>query len=433
MTKKEPKQVLMAANISYSRLLVRQLLSEDEYAVTLLESGPEAAALLESQGFDLLVVDLLNDEVNGEDLLLRARLVGWAMPTVLLTTYTDEQMVQRLQRLGPAGYLRKPIDVGKLQQLLRLALLEPGRLLALSRELDRDDPTQTPVSLAPVDRQREAVLERVVARLPALSQVAVAIMHLSHNPNTTVAEMTSVISADPALSSQLLRLVNSAHTGFARRIGTLEEAVVVLGFDTVKRLATSVSVVDLFSGPGRFWDRPALWRHALGCANAARLLARQVGHNGPGQAFVAGLLHDFGLVFLDQHLPQAVERVMLYRREQEVDLVTAEQKALGVSHAWVSGWIARRWNLPPQLVSAVQWHHLPEKADQFRDLAAILNLAEAIAHTAGLGAEPGGPFEHPPSAYAQEALGITPELWALVAENALERTAQMEKMLRRDP
>ncbi|MBC7348287.1 MAG: HDOD domain-containing protein, partial [Clostridia bacterium] len=119
-------------------------------------------------------------------------------------------------------------------------------------------------------------------------------MRLTEDPDSTAADLNGVIGQDQALTAKILRLANSAYYGFPRRIGTITEAVILLGFNTIRNLVLTASVSQVLQreAPGYGLAKGELWRHALTSAMAARLLARKVRYRGAEEAFVAGLLHD---------------------------------------------------------------------------------------------------------------------------------------------
>jgi putative nucleotidyltransferase with HDIG domain len=193
--------------------------------------------------------------------------------------------------------------------------------------------------------------KRIISRLkdlPTLPQVVARIMQIVSNPMTSAADLNEVIAVDQALTAKVLRLANSAYYGFPKEITTIPQAVVILGFNTIRNLALSVSVHKmLFEGKERTHFSPReFWKHSVGTAVASKLLAKRIGFKAEENAFTAGLLHDIGKNFFEQHTPEynAVLDTALLGEEP---LWKVERAQLGLDHAQVGAWMAEKWNLPP--------------------------------------------------------------------------------------
>jgi putative nucleotidyltransferase with HDIG domain len=225
-----------------------------------------------------------------------------------------------------------------------------------------------------------------VGSLPALPLVLMRINDLVNNPKTSALELSRVILEDQALTARLLRLVNSPFYGFPRRIATVTEALTILGFHQVRNLLLTVTVVDLLGGEETAEFSPMrLWRHAVGTAVAAGLLARQVCPEDREGMFVAGLLHDVGKLVECEYLREEFMKALLLARAEDMPMRAAEQRVLGFSHDQVSRLLANQWKLPIRLTEAMTCHHRPDLAQAARREAAIVHLADILCHALGLG------------------------------------------------
>lgn len=229
--------------------------------------------------------------------------------------------------------------------------------------------------------QAESVVQKV-KELAALPQVVHQIIHLTNNPNASVKELERLISIDQGMSMRVLNTVNSAYYGFSRKIASIKDAVVLLGFKAVRNLAMTVSVFDLFVGKT---DRQNLrrgkwWRHSIDTALCARLIASQVAGVSPDEAYTAGLLHDIGKPLLDRYGDAPYEQVEVLIEEGVPELV-AERQVYGCDHAEVGRLVSQHWGFPDKLVEAIGAHHT-ESAEGLQDatLTAVIVLANHIAH-----------------------------------------------------
>ncbi|MGB9885934.1 MAG: HDOD domain-containing protein [Moorellales bacterium] len=230
-----------------------------------------------------------------------------------------------------------------------------------------------------------------VQDLPALPTVVNQVIRLTEDPDSTAADLNAVISRDQALTAKVLRLANSAYYGFPRRVATVTDAVVLLGFNTIRNLVLAASVSNVLQreAPGYQLGRGDLWWHSLTSAMAARLLARKIRFRAAEEAFVAGLLHDIGKLVLSQYVAETYAQILERVTRDGVPFMEAEQAILGFDHARAGGLVAEKWNLPEGLVEAIGCHHRPAAARKAPALAALAHTGDALALMlgAGLGAD----------------------------------------------
>ncbi|MFB3819143.1 MAG: HDOD domain-containing protein [Candidatus Methylomirabilales bacterium] len=244
--------------------------------------------------------------------------------------------------------------------------------------------------------------------LPSLPTVVLRVNDLMSNPKTSALQLSRLILDDQALTARLLRLVNSPFYGFPRRIATVTEAVTILGFQPVRNLLLTATVVDVLGGEEHAEFSPAsLWEHALAAGVAAGLLARSMRYEDREEVFVGGLLHDVGKLVLFQFLRRDFLRALGHARAADVPLRVAEQKLLGFTHDHVGQLLAERWRLPVRLSEAIGHHHRPERAPIAKREAALVHLGDILARALALGS--GGDDAVPAlQAEAWARLGLPP-------------------------
>lgn len=244
----------------------------------------------------------------------------------------------------------------------------------------------------------EQKLQELVSRIenvPTLPQVVGRIMAATQDPKTSAEDVNKIILADQALTAKILKLVNSAFYGFPRKIGTITEAVVILGFGTIRNLAITASVFHSFGkqGKGKF-DREAFWKHCTGVGAVSRIVARKLNLPNREDVFVAGLLHDLGKVVLDQYFHKDFLVALNLVEQRGCSLYEAEKEIFGVSHAEVGRWLAEHWNMPEFLTLAIGYHHEPEKASEEYSIVPLVHIANSVARYKGIGN--GGDSTKPP-------------------------------------
>ncbi len=234
----------------------------------------------------------------------------------------------------------------------------------------------------------EYVRQRVsnLAKLSTLPHLASKVMELVENPKTSASTLAKILSADQILTARILKLANSAYYGFPRKISTLNLAIVVLGFNALRDLVLSISIIDQFGIEAEKNFRiEQFWRHALVVGRGARLLSRYVNYPVAGEVFVAGLLHDIGYPVMIQQFPDYFKDIFQYASEVNIPFHQAELQVLGFDHTQVGSWLAEGWNLPEKLVYAIRYHHTPERARLHHDLVNIIHIADLICYSIGEG------------------------------------------------
>jgi len=222
--------------------------------------------------------------------------------------------------------------------------------------------------------------------LPLIPSVIVKVTEQASNPRTSALDLARTILTDQALTARLLRVVNSPLYGFPRRIATVTEAVTILGFNAVRNLLLSSSVVDLLAAEETPEFSPrALWEHAVGTAVGASRIAAYLRHEAQEELFVAGLLHDVGKLVLFHCQPKDYGAALQAARADDLPLRTGEQRVFGAGHDQVGRLLAERWKLPVRLGEAVGYHHRPDLAQVAVREATMVHAADVIAHALQLG------------------------------------------------
>lgn len=243
------------------------------------------------------------------------------------------------------------------------------------------------------ERQREGVtavrletLVKQISSLPTLPSALLRVTDLLNNPRTSALKVARLILNDQGLTARVLRLVNSPFYGFPRRIATVTEAVMILGFSPLRNLLLAASAVDLLTAEESDHFSPmALWNHSVGTAVAAGLIARHTRLGDREEVFVAGLLHDVGKLVEFKFLREKFLEVVAVARAENIPVRVAEQRLLGFSHDQVGCLLADRWKLPVRLTESIACHHRPELAQTAKAEAAIVHVADVLCGALGLG------------------------------------------------
>ncbi len=226
-----------------------------------------------------------------------------------------------------------------------------------------------------------------ITDLPTLPMIVGRITQKIANPSTNAADIGKLIEQDQALTSKVLRLVNSAYYGFPKQIKSIQHAVVILGFNKVKTIIITASVFGAFKNRKAFGlDLERFWQHSLGVAIASKVAAEQIGvAHAAEDAFIGGLLHDIGKVVMDQYQPAIYGPIVKYAHEKGILLVQAEKEVMGLTHATVGEWMMEKWRLPPVIVQMVAGHHNPNRHMERREVITAIHLGDILSRALGIG------------------------------------------------
>jgi len=259
---------------------------------------------------------------------------------------------------------------------------------------------------APAPPAPEA-LRRQLSRLkaiPTLPKVFEAVSAALEDQEVDFERVADLIEIDQSLTSQILRLANSAFYSTSGAVSRVPQALIVLGAVVSRSVLLSTGVLDL-----RRVALAGFWEHSLGCAVAAGALAKATGRCQPAEVTAAGLLHDIGKVVLYQEMPEAFAAVLARAQENATSFREAEVEVLDVDHAEIASWFVERWGFPARLAEPILHHHAPERAQHARTETAIVHVANTLVRALGFGF--GGDERVPPLAPAAwQHLGLTPEI-----------------------
>ena len=236
------------------------------------------------------------------------------------------------------------------------------------------------------DPNRIKRITESIIGLPTLPTVVAKMIELVDNPRTSASSLARLIATDQALTARILKLANSAYYGFSREISTVNMAIVVLGFNTVKDMGLSLSVFDVFKTgkPNASFDLTRFWEHSIACGIASRMLARTYRSRYTGEAFVAGLLHDIGKVILNQYFQEDFLAIIENQRKG-ITLEEAETGIIGTHHTQIGSWLAEKWNLPRIISRTLLYHHEPWIPTKENLFIATVCLADHLCHFCGFG------------------------------------------------
>lgn len=217
-------------------------------------------------------------------------------------------------------------------------------------------------------------------QLPSLPAIAIKALELARKENVNISEIAALISNDPALSSKILRTVNSPFYGLPKQVSTISHALVILGLQAVKTLALGFSLLNNFkNSTGDNFDYMLFWKRSIYSAVAGRMLTKKLALVQQEEAFLCGLMADIGMLAMHRVLGASHDALVQQAGDDQELLNELSHKEFGLDHAAVSGMLADVWQLPPVLTMPIRQHHKPETTDAtLRPLVDAVFIAQIV-------------------------------------------------------
>lgn len=299
----------------------------------------------------------------------------------------------------PLGGSTPPVSQDKQQRLLQLKLQE-----------DR-------APFAPIGAESSGGREDTLAALgnlqqaPAMGWLAQNFVQLTKQQSIDLGEVVAVVEKDPAITARVLRMANSALVASEQRIGDLPTAVAMLGVQRVRLTAQALTTMQETRSLVSGFNWQHLWIHSFACAMLSAEIPKRLKLPELEHAYLAGLVHDLGKILLSYLEPAKYRQLLLTATVENVSLRDLERQHFGVTHEEAGAVFARQNRFPDRVIAAVEFHSRPGEAGSATELAAVVNVANYLAKTYGLG------FSGAPLAESEDALEDTPG-WKLLQAGA---------------
>ncbi|MCG3180319.1 MAG: hypothetical protein BIFFINMI_02678 [Phycisphaerae bacterium] len=217
--------------------------------------------------------------------------------------------------------------------------------------------------------------------LPSIPTVAMEVLKIARSDDIDLHEIAALVSNDPALTSKVIKTVNSPFYGLAQRVSTISAALVILGIEAVKTLVLGFSLVGGLASSGlRGKTQIAYWRRSLYSGASASLLCQRMGVPQSEEVFLAALLQDMGILTLMQVVGDPYLEILSELPNWSHSLLKREREALGIDHCEAGLLLAEQWNLPAILAQTIRWHHRPEQAQKpYQQFCHIVRLSSLCA------------------------------------------------------
>ncbi|RJQ55442.1 MAG: HDOD domain-containing protein [Nitrospiraceae bacterium] len=235
---------------------------------------------------------------------------------------------------------------------------------------------------------KEDLINRV-GDIKVLPFVARKVLETLKDESCTIDDLSNIIEKDQAIAARVLKISNSAMYGLRHEVTSLHQAILVLGFKTIRSLVLSVSTRGLYKSFGM--KEKILWDHSVGAAIAAKMISAGFGSEVGEVSFIGGLMHDFGKVVMNNETPDVFGEVIMKIYNEDIESIAAEEEIYGFNHTEIGARVIEKWGFAPLLVSILENHHLNNlKLQDIKDEAvaksiAIVNLADNVCKVLGIG------------------------------------------------
>lgn len=340
-------KILIVEDDPVTRMLLRRMLSsEPDWEIIEAANGAIGWRSLEECPVDVCITDIQMPELDGVGLLARIRASKTlkSLKVILCTACRDRSIIERVASLAVDHYIVKPFK----KELVLARVKEALRAKSVPEP-------QPPPALVRGDL---AGFLRRTGNPPSLPAIYQELGEALRRPDTSISSVSELILRDPALTSRILKLANSALFGGRSDINTVEAAAQLVGLEHINQLVSATTVIQTFDNvPEHLLDVNAFWEHSLVCGLASALIAEFLRDPVPERLFIGGLLHDIGRLIMYVNAPTESKEI-LQRCERERQLAsTVERDILGFDHAEIGGELLATWGLPKPLGECVRRHH----------------------------------------------------------------------------
>ncbi len=221
-----------------------------------------------------------------------------------------------------------------------------------------------------------------IKNVPTLPSIVIQVIKTTNDPTSSARDLNKIITNDQAISAKVLQMANSPFYGLSSKVNNLNRAITLLGFNTVRSLALSISMVDHFKGKSssEYFNRGRFWEHSLGVAMLARMIASKRPNLNPDEAYIAGLVHDLGIIIMDQFFQNEFSMILNLVHEEDMPMLEAERKVTGQDHAEFGAAVSAEWKYPDFLTVSLGQHHNPDYTGEHQEMANAVYLANWLEY-----------------------------------------------------
>ncbi|MDR3626352.1 MAG: HDOD domain-containing protein [Ignavibacteriaceae bacterium] len=234
-------------------------------------------------------------------------------------------------------------------------------------------------------REKTEALLAAINNLPSIPKVVFEVTRLLNDSKTATNRLSEVIGKDQGLTSKVLAIANSPLYGLKRSVSSIEFAILILGFQEIKNIVAALSFADSIEiTPTVHFNPQEFWLHSILVGTAARGIAQNLGYEFGSEAFVAGLLHDLGILVIYKYFHSEFIQIIGKASSENIPIFEAETEILGLTHQEIGGFLADKWELPMILCDSINYHHVPYLANENKIFVSIIHLVDYMTQRLGI-------------------------------------------------
>jgi len=337
----------------------------ESWDMAFASSAQEALAILDNNPMDVIISDMKMPEMDGTQLLAQVKQRHPHVVRLILSGHVEQETTIKSVRFAHQC-LSKPCDVEVLKQTL-------AKLFAL-RDILSDESIKKIVSQ--------------IESLPSLPAIYTQIMAEMQSDDPSIKNVGAIISRDISMTAKILQVVNSVFFGLPQKISNPQQAVMLLGLETIKSLVLSVKIFSEFSQKKNSWfNLDAIFNHSISVSTHAKAIVKseKMDQEVINYSLMAGLLHDLGKLILATNFKDTYRQLLTESQNSTHELWELEHETFGTSHAEIGAYLMGLWNLENPIIEAIAFHHCPAKSVSTQmGLLAAVHVANALDHAVGL-------------------------------------------------
>ena len=226
-------------------------------------------------------------------------------------------------------------------------------------------------------KQRTEEILRIIKDLPSIPKVVFEVTKLLNNSKTSANLLSEIIGKDQGLTSKVLAIANSPLYGLKRKVSSIEFSVLVLGFHEIKNIVAALYFADSIEvAPSLYFNLQEYWLHSVLVGTAARGISQHLGFEFGSEAFVAGLLHDLGILVIYKFFNSEFAQMIKTADDKDITILEAETQVLGLTHQEIGKFLFEKWDLPLILCDSINYHHTPSEAVENKYFVSVVHLVD---------------------------------------------------------
>jgi HD-like signal output (HDOD) protein/CheY-like chemotaxis protein len=314
---------------------------------------------------DVIMIEMpriCNEQLSFIDMIKKHKKAR-AIPLIAYGDSSDKAIIRGILKKGVDDYLERPLKFTQLIKAIALRLKQRNKSLETTEgptKSDKEEDIEKILDGSTLRTQKIELMVKHISKLMAFPFTVAKVLQLADSEKAGAGDLAKILEADPVIAANILKVSNTVFFASAnRRINSIKDAIIRVGFRETKRIVMSMSVMDLFatSEVRLGFNRFHFWFHCLGTAIIAEQMAKRFGDLNAEEAFLAGLLHDFGLILLDEFYPTIFSKVLEATATSGAHFVDKELEILDITHVDIVSELFQSWKIPEAITEAVTNHY----------------------------------------------------------------------------